>query len=90
MFGFLFVLLHVFCYHGFKRANAQYVLASLYKSFHIVWLDVLAFRFMDVAEIIPQMNPGGNGRIMKPELRQLLNKLMFYMDDFEFEKLWNK
>ncbi|XP_052263112.1 EF-hand calcium-binding domain-containing protein 6-like isoform X2 [Dreissena polymorpha] len=47
-------------------------------------------RFMDLAELIPQMNPGGSGRIMKPELRQLLNKLMFYMDDDEFEKLWNK
>lgn len=45
---------------------------------------------MDVAELIPQMNPGGSGRIMKPELRQLLNRLMFYMDDDEFEKLWNK
>ncbi|XP_045213857.1 EF-hand calcium-binding domain-containing protein 6-like isoform X3 [Mercenaria mercenaria] len=47
-------------------------------------------RVMDVAELIPQMNPGGSGRIMKPELRQLLNRLMFYMDDIEFEKLWNK
>lgn len=47
-------------------------------------------RVMDVGELIPQMNPGGSGRIMKPELRQLLNRLMFYMDDDEFEKLWNK
>lgn len=47
-------------------------------------------RVMDVGELIPQMNPGGSGRIMKPELRQLLNRLMFYMDDVEFEKLWNK
>ncbi|XP_052785640.1 EF-hand calcium-binding domain-containing protein 6-like isoform X2 [Mya arenaria] len=47
-------------------------------------------RFMDVAELIPQMNPGGSGRIMKPELRQLLNKLMFYMDDDEFDKLWDR
>ena len=36
------------------------------------------------------MNPGGTGRIMKPELRQTLNKLMFYMDEDEFEKLWQK
>ena len=50
----------------------------------------LYYRVMDVCELIPQMNPGGSGRIMKPELRQLLNRLMFYMDDMEFEKLWNK
>ena len=48
------------------------------------------FRFLDVADLFPQMNPGGTGRIMKPELRQTLNKLMFYMDEDEFEKLWQK
>lgn len=47
-------------------------------------------RFLDVADLFPQMNPGGTGRIMKPELRQTLNKLMFYMDEGEFEKLWQK
>lgn len=36
------------------------------------------------------MNPGGSGRILKPEFKQMLNKLMFYMEDTEFEKLWKK
>lgn len=36
------------------------------------------------------MNPGGTGRILKPEFKQMLNKLMFYMEDTEFEKLWKK
>ena len=55
-------------------------------------IDVLLFphRFMDVAEMIPQMNPGGTGRILKPELRNVLNKMLFFMDDDEFEKLWNR
>ena len=48
------------------------------------------FRFLDVADLIPQMNPGGTGRILKPEFKQMLNKLMFYMEDTEFEKLWKK
>jgi len=45
---------------------------------------------LDIADLIPQMNPGGSGRIMKPEFKQMLNKLMFYMEDSEFEKLWKK
>ena len=49
-----------------------------------------AFRFLDVADLIPQMNPGGSGRILKPELRNVLNKMGFYMEDDEFEKLWLK
>jgi len=36
------------------------------------------------------MNPGGSGRILKPELRNVLNKMGFYMEDDEFEKLWQK
>lgn len=48
------------------------------------------FRFLDIADLIPQMNPGGSGRILKPEFKQMLNKLMFYMEDTEFEKLWKK
>lgn len=48
------------------------------------------FRFLDIADLIPQMNPGGTGRILKPEFKQMLNKLMFYMEDTEFEKLWKK
>lgn len=47
-------------------------------------------RFLDIAELIPQLNPGGTGRIMKPEFKQMLNRLMFYMEDSEFEKLWKK
>lgn len=47
-------------------------------------------RFLDVAELIPQMNPGGSGRILRPELRNVLNKMGFYMEDDEFEKLWQK
>ncbi|XP_052069905.1 EF-hand calcium-binding domain-containing protein 6-like isoform X10 [Mytilus californianus] len=47
-------------------------------------------RFLDIADLIPQLNPGGSGRIMKPEFKQMLNKLMFYMEDSEFEKLWKK
>ncbi|KAL3877258.1 hypothetical protein ACJMK2_034991 [Sinanodonta woodiana] len=47
-------------------------------------------RFLDIADLIPQLNPGGSGRILKPEFKQMLNKLMFYMDDDEFEKLWQK
>ncbi|XP_072038422.1 EF-hand calcium-binding domain-containing protein 6-like [Amphiura filiformis] len=47
-------------------------------------------RLVDVAEIIPQLNPGGSGRILKPEFRNALQKLLFFMDDDEFEKLWNK
>lgn len=50
----------------------------------------LSLRFLDVAELIPQMNPGGSGRILRPELRNVLNKMGFYMEDDEFEKLWQK
>ncbi|XP_070545330.1 EF-hand calcium-binding domain-containing protein 6-like [Ptychodera flava] len=47
-------------------------------------------RFLDVADLFPQMNPGGSGRILKPEFRNVLNKMLFFMDDDEFEKLWTK
>ncbi|XP_038061355.1 EF-hand calcium-binding domain-containing protein 6-like [Patiria miniata] len=47
-------------------------------------------RFVDVAEMIPQMNPGGTGRILKPEFRNVLNKMLFFMDEDEFEKLWSR
>lgn len=36
------------------------------------------------------MNPGGSGRLLKPELRNVLNKMGFFMEDDEFEKLWLK
>ncbi|XP_071504578.1 EF-hand calcium-binding domain-containing protein 6-like [Diadema antillarum] len=45
-------------------------------------------RFLDVADMIPQLNPGGTGRILKPEFRNALNKMLFFLDDDEFEKLW--
>ena len=47
-------------------------------------------RFLDVADMIPQLNPGGTGRILKPEFRNALNKMLFHMDEDEFEKLWLK
>nr|KAG5714709.1 hypothetical protein BaRGS_000197 [Batillaria attramentaria] len=47
-------------------------------------------RFLDLADMIPQMNPGGSGRIMRPEFRQMLQRMNFYMDDREFDQLWKK
>lgn len=47
-------------------------------------------RFLDLADLVPQMNPGGSGRVMAPEFRNVLNKLGFFMDDAEFEKLWKR
>ena len=44
----------------------------------------------DVADLVPQCNPDGSGRILKPELRNSLNQMGFFMDDAEFEKLWQK
>lgn len=49
-----------------------------------------SWRFLDLADLIPQVNPGGNGRLLKPEFRNALNKHGFPMDDVEFEKLWQK
>ena len=45
-------------------------------------------RVKDVADLIPQSNPDGSGHILKPEFRNTLNKMGFYMDDVEFERLW--
>ncbi|XP_076452836.1 EF-hand calcium-binding domain-containing protein 6-like isoform X2 [Babylonia areolata] len=45
-------------------------------------------RFLDLADMIPQMNPGGSGRVMRSEFKQMLQKMNFYLDDNEFEKLW--
>ncbi|XP_064594452.1 EF-hand calcium-binding domain-containing protein 6-like isoform X2 [Liolophura sinensis] len=47
-------------------------------------------RFLDVADLIPQMNPDGSGHILKPELRNVLQKMSFKMEDDEFEKLWQR
>ena len=47
-------------------------------------------RFLDLADLVPQMNPGGSGRVLKPELRNALNKHGFAMEDAEYDKLWQK
>nr|XP_039247423.1 EF-hand calcium-binding domain-containing protein 6-like [Styela clava] len=47
-------------------------------------------RFLDLADLVPQMNPGGSSSIIQPEFRNVLNKLGFYMDEQEFDKLWKK
>lgn len=47
-------------------------------------------RVLNLADLISQSNPDGAGRILKPELRNALNKLGFYMENDEFEKLWTK
>lgn len=47
-------------------------------------------RVRDVADLIPQSNPDGSGHILKPEFRNTLNKMGFYMDDIEFDRLWSK
>ena len=63
----------------------------------IVWFNILLCelltsicRVRDVADLIPQCNPDGTGHILKPEFRNTLNKMGFYMDDIEFERLWMK
>ncbi|XP_069055700.1 EF-hand calcium-binding domain-containing protein 6-like [Pleurodeles waltl] len=47
-------------------------------------------RFLDLADLIPQKNPGGSARILAPEFRNVLNQLGFFMEDEEFEKLWKR
>ena len=47
-------------------------------------------RFLDLADLIPQLNSGGSGRVLKPELRNALNKHGFAMEDAEYDKLWQK
>jgi len=44
------------------------------------------FRVLDVGDLIPQANPDGARRLLKPEFRNALNKLMFAMDDEEFDR----
>lgn len=51
---------------------------------------LIAIRFLDLADMIPQMNPGGSGRIMRAEFKQMLQRMNFHTDDSEFEKLWRK
>ncbi|XP_029442190.1 EF-hand calcium-binding domain-containing protein 6-like [Rhinatrema bivittatum] len=47
-------------------------------------------RFLDLADLIPQKNPGGATRILMPEFRNMLNQLGFSLEDEEFEKLWKR
>nr|XP_014353279.1 PREDICTED: EF-hand calcium-binding domain-containing protein 6-like [Latimeria chalumnae] len=47
-------------------------------------------RFLDLAELIPQKNPGGATRILEPEFRNMLNYLGFHMEEEEFNKLWKR
>ncbi|PVD38834.1 hypothetical protein C0Q70_01458 [Pomacea canaliculata] len=55
---------------------------------HAILREKARQRFLDLADMFPQMNPGGSGRIMKSEFHQMLQRSRFYMDDAEFERLW--
>ncbi|XP_002734907.1 EF-hand calcium-binding domain-containing protein 6-like [Saccoglossus kowalevskii] len=57
---------------------------------HVQLKEKAKQRFIDVADLFPQMNPGGSGRILKPEFRNVLNRMLFFMEEEEFEKLWAK
>lgn len=43
-----------------------------------------------MASIVPQKNPGGTRRILKPEFRNAISSLGFRMQDEEFDKLWTR
>ena len=43
-----------------------------------------------MASLIPQKNPGGTRRILKPEFRNAISSLGFHMQDEEFDKLWGR
>eukprot|EP00795_Rhopilema_esculentum_P012732 gene12732-3457_t len=47
-------------------------------------------RFEDMAAIVPQKNPGGTKRILKPEFRNAISVLGFHMEDDEYDKLWTR
>lgn len=47
-------------------------------------------RIVELTDFIPQVNPGGARRLLKPEFRNALNKMGFFMDDGEYDKLWAK
>ncbi|MGH0167981.1 UNVERIFIED_CONTAM: hypothetical protein FKN15_059367 [Acipenser sinensis] len=47
-------------------------------------------RFLDLAELLPQKNPGGASRIVAPEFQNILNRMGFHMEEEEFEKLWKR
>ena len=79
--------------YEFLKSKLHDIRFSPYTNTNCVYFDHVSisdFRFLDVADMIPQLNPGGTGRILKPEFRNALNKMLFHMDDDEFEKLWLK
>ena len=51
-------------------------------------MDNLYCRVLDLASLVPQKNPGGTKRILKPEFRNAVSSLGFHMQDEEFDKLW--
>jgi len=71
------------------RANQDRVVMNM-TQVHANLREKAKQRFLDLADMIPQMNPGGSGRVMKGEFRQMLNRMQFYMDDQEFDKLWRR
>lgn len=71
----------------FTEASKSHMTAA---QVHLQLKEKAKQRLLDVAELVPQMNPGGSGRILKPEFRNALQKLLFFLDDDEFEKLWSK
>ena len=59
--------------------------------FYFIYIKIVCiFRVLDIVDLVPQCNPDGSGHILKPEFRNSLNQLGFYMDDLEFERLWAK
>lgn len=44
-------------------------------------------RFMDIGELVPQINPGGSNVISRAELKNMLGRLSVGMDEDEFNKL---
>ena len=52
--------------------------------------DSVFNRVQDVVDMISQCNPDGANHILKPEFRNVLNRMGFHMDDVEFNKLWDK
>ncbi|ELU06848.1 hypothetical protein CAPTEDRAFT_215809 [Capitella teleta] len=57
---------------------------------HAQLLDKARQKVKDIADLIPQSNPDGTGHILKPEFRNVLNKMGYCMEDDEFDKLWCK
>lgn len=43
-----------------------------------------------MASLVPQKNPGGTRRILKPEFYNAISNLGFQMDSDEYDKLWTR